>query len=42
MKYTISPLTPHTGAEVRGIDLNQGVDVETRTALNRALPSITC
>ena len=36
MKYTISPLTPHTGAEVRGIDLNQGVDVETRTALNRA------
>jgi alpha-ketoglutarate-dependent taurine dioxygenase len=36
MEYTITPLTPHTGAEVRGIDLNQGVDAETRAALNRA------
>ena len=36
MQYTITPLTPHTGAEVRGIDLNQGVDAETRAALNRA------
>jgi taurine dioxygenase len=36
MRYTITPLTPHTGAEVRGIDLNQGVDAETRAALNRA------
>lgn len=24
MRYTISPLTPDTGAEVRGIDLNEG------------------
>ena len=37
MNYTITPLTPHTGAEVRGIDLNQAVDGETRAALNRAL-----
>ena len=36
MEYSITPLTPHTGAEVRGIDLNQGVDAETRAALNRA------
>ena len=36
MEYRITPLTPHTGAEVRGIDLNQGVDPETRAALNRA------
>ena len=36
MKYTITPLTPHTGAEVRGIDLNQFVDNDTRTTLNRA------
>jgi taurine dioxygenase len=36
MEYTITPLTPHTGAEVRGIDLNEGIDPETRTALNRA------
>lgn len=36
MEYAITPLTPHTGAEVRGIDLNEGVDDETRAALNRA------
>ena len=36
MEYTITPMTEHTGAEVRGLDLNQGVDAETRTALNRA------
>jgi taurine dioxygenase len=35
MEYTITPLTPHTGAEVRGIDLKESVDAETRTALNR-------
>jgi taurine dioxygenase len=29
-------MTEHTGAEVRGLDLNRGVDAETRTALNRA------
>jgi alpha-ketoglutarate-dependent taurine dioxygenase len=36
MRYTISPLTPDTGAEVRGIDLNEGVEAETRATLNRA------
>ena len=36
MEYTITPMTEHTGAEVRGLDLNQGVDAETRAALNRA------
>jgi Taurine catabolism dioxygenase TauD, TfdA family len=36
MGYTITPLTPHTGAEVPGIDLNEGVDAETRATLNRA------
>ncbi len=36
MAYTITPLTDHTGAEVRGLDLNRGVDPETRGALNRA------
>jgi taurine dioxygenase len=36
MEYTITPMTEHTGAEIRGLDLNQGVDAETRTALNRA------
>jgi taurine dioxygenase len=36
MAYRITPLSPHTGAEVRGLDLNDGVDAETRQALNRA------
>jgi taurine dioxygenase len=36
MNYTITPLTPHTGAEVRGIDLNRRVDNDTQAALNRA------
>ena len=36
MAYTITPLTPHTGAEVRGLDLTNPVDAETRAALNRA------
>ena len=36
MAYTITPLTEHTGAEVRGLDLTQPVDAETRAALNRA------
>src|SRR5271155_5756319 len=36
MEYKITPLTPHTGAEVRGIDLIEGVDAETRATLNRA------
>jgi len=33
---SINPLSPHTGAEVRGIDLTQGVDDTTRARLNRA------
>jgi alpha-ketoglutarate-dependent taurine dioxygenase len=37
MEYTITRLTPRTGAEVRGIDLNGVIDDETRAALNRAL-----
>ena len=36
MAYTITPLTPHTGAEVTGLDLAKPVDAETRGALNRA------
>jgi taurine dioxygenase len=36
MSITIAPLSPHTGAEVRGIDLREPVDGETRAALNRA------
>jgi taurine dioxygenase len=36
MAYTITPLTEHTGAEVRGLDLTKPVDAETRAALNRA------
>src|SRR5438046_13431 len=30
------PLSPHTGAEIYGIDLSQPVDEATRTALNQA------
>jgi len=36
MAYTIVPLTAHTGAEVRGLDLTRPVDAETKAALNRA------
>src|SRR5258708_2593690 len=36
MGYTITPMTEHTGAEVRGLDLTKPVDAETRAALNRA------
>ena len=42
MECTITPLTRHTGAEVRGIDLNVGIDAETRAALNRASSSTLC
>jgi taurine dioxygenase len=34
--FTLKPLSPHTGAEIRGIDLRQPVDAATRTALNQA------
>jgi taurine dioxygenase len=36
MDYTITSLTGHTGAEVRGLDLTAPIDPETRQALNRA------
>ena len=36
MEYTITPLTPRTDAEVRGIDLNEGVDAETRAGSHQA------
>lgn len=36
MTCTIEPLCPHTGAEIRGIDLTQPVDAATRQQLNRA------
>jgi taurine dioxygenase len=36
MAYTITPLTEHTGAEIRGLDLSKPVDAETRAALNAA------
>jgi taurine dioxygenase len=32
----ITPLSPHTGAEVRGIDLRRPIDDASRAALNRA------
>lgn len=33
MDYAIAPLSPHTGAEVRGLDLRQPVDAATRARL---------
>lgn len=36
MDYTITPLSPHTGAEVRGLDLREPVDEETKARLNKA------
>src|SRR3984893_16352631 len=36
MTYTITPMTEHTGAEVRGLDLTTPIDAETRGAWNRA------
>jgi taurine dioxygenase len=36
MAFWITPLTAHTAAEVRGLDLRQAVDADTRAALNRA------
>ena len=36
MSCTITPLTEHTGAEVRGIDLREPIDDATHAALNRA------
>ncbi len=36
MSCTITPLTEHTGAEVRGVDLREPIDDATHAALNRA------
>ena len=36
LNYTIEKPTPHTGAEVRGVDLREPVDTATRIRLNRA------
>jgi taurine dioxygenase len=36
MNYTITPLSEHTGAEIRGVDLRGPVDEATRVRLNRA------
>jgi taurine dioxygenase len=36
MSFSLMPLTGHTGAEVRGIDLRESLDHGTRAALNRA------
>ena len=34
--FTITPLTPHTGAEVVGLDFTRPIDPDTRDTLNRA------
>ena len=36
MDFTLTPLTAHLGAEIRGLDLAGPVSADTRTALNRA------
>jgi alpha-ketoglutarate-dependent taurine dioxygenase len=36
MSCTITPMTEHTGAEVRGVDLREPIDDATHAALNRA------
>jgi taurine dioxygenase len=36
LSCTITPLTEHTGAEIRGVDLREPVDDATHAALNRA------
>jgi len=36
MDFTLTPLTPHLGAEIHGLDLARPVTAATRTALNRA------
>jgi taurine dioxygenase len=39
MSHTVTPLTGHTGAEVRGINLAHDIDPAARTDLNRAFAS---
>ncbi len=36
MSYTITPMTEHTGAEVRGVSLADDIDPDARVELNRA------
>jgi taurine dioxygenase len=36
MDDTITPLSPHTGAEVRGLDLRQAIDAAARARLAAA------
>jgi taurine dioxygenase len=36
MDFTLTPLTAHLGAEIRGLDLAEPVSTDTRAALNRA------
>ena len=36
MSCSITPMTEHTGAEVRGVRLDRDIDGDTRAALNRA------
>src|ERR1051326_7595144 len=34
--FQVTPLPPHTGAEIRGLDLTQPLDPQSRAAVNRA------
>jgi taurine dioxygenase len=36
LTFNVTPLTGHTGAEIRGLDLTQEIDPETRSVLNHA------
>src|SRR6516165_1523917 len=36
MEYTVEPLSEHTGAEVRGVDLTKAIDSAVQARLNRA------
>jgi taurine dioxygenase len=36
MDFALTPLSSHTGAEIRGVDLAKPVDEDTKAALNRA------
>ena len=41
MAYTITPLTEHTGAEVRGLDLANPVDRKRAARSTALLPTTT-
>ncbi len=36
MDFALTPLSSHTGAEIRGVDLAKPIDADTKAALNRA------